>query len=59
MVQLRELIGGVNRNFLHPFSRFGEKAVLQTKELLGLVSVSDVLWATNPYQILPIFTKSV
>ncbi len=54
VVELRNLIGGVNRNFPHPSCRFCAKAVVQTNGLLGLVSAFGRFWA---YQILPNFTN--
>ncbi len=55
VVGLRNLIGGVNRNFPHPSCRPCAKAVVQTNGLLGLVSAFGRFWA---YQILPNFTNS-
>jgi len=54
MVQQRKLRGEVKRHFPHPFCHFGEKSLLQTNGLLGLVSVFGRFLA---YQILPNFTN--
>ena len=59
MVKLRKLTKGGNCHLSLWKSYPGGKSVLQTKRLLGMVSVFGRFWATKSYQILPIFTKNV
>ena len=54
MVQQRKLTEGPERHFPHPFCHFGEKSLLQTRGLLGLLSDFGRFWG---YQILPNFTN--
>jgi len=54
VVNPRELIGGVNRHFPHPFCHFGAKPLLQTNGLSEQVSVFGHFLG---YQILPNFTN--